>query len=307
MDRNDWADMTWRDLAQVRARLASGADPDVMKFGHLRPLDWAVEIGTPEVVAELAGRVRDVDAEHEGRTALWTAVFENRPDNARALVEAGADPWRSMMAGWSPRRLSLAGPYPDLFAPSLAGLSPTKTAMVAEAPRLIGALGDVDVLGLSLACVAGVTAAEAARRLEAPLVEAPPEHHAFEDPDELVLGATDVPGGCVIVQPCGNGASRPGVTKTLSAGTVCYAMYANPKSGNQGRVTRDGVVEGWDLHPGGDVGAGDTAEEVLLAYLYQGRAAAYCFAYAGLRPVDSRAVTGPADLWFELPARDYWR
>ncbi|MEU4225195.1 hypothetical protein AB0F17_12925 [Nonomuraea sp. NPDC026600] len=31
------------------------------------------------------------------------AVFEGRVDNARALVSAGADPWRLMMGGWSPR------------------------------------------------------------------------------------------------------------------------------------------------------------------------------------------------------------
>jgi hypothetical protein len=33
---------------------------------------------------------------------------------------------------------------------------------------------------------------------------------------------------------------------------------------------------------------------------------AYCFAYAGLRPVDTRAVSGPPDVWLRLPDRDYW-
>ncbi|QIJ60869.1 hypothetical protein [Streptomyces sp. JB150] len=39
----------------------------------------------------------------------------DRPDNARALVEAGADPWRRLIGGWSPGRLALAGPTPDPF------------------------------------------------------------------------------------------------------------------------------------------------------------------------------------------------
>jgi hypothetical protein len=33
-----------------------------------------------------------VDALENGATALWEAIMENRPDNARALVAAGADP-----------------------------------------------------------------------------------------------------------------------------------------------------------------------------------------------------------------------
>ncbi|MFG2246732.1 ankyrin repeat domain-containing protein [Spirillospora sp. NPDC048823] len=308
MDTNEWANTTWRDPAQVRAHLEAGADPDALIFGYQRPLDFAVERGTPEVVAELARHVRDVDAEHQGRTALWRAVFDKRPDNARALVEAGADPWRPMMAGWSPGRLALAGPHPDLFSPLCAELSAAEAAAVAEAPRLIRALSDIYYDGFNLACVADITTDEAARRLEAATVEAPEygEDEVFGDYDDSVVGAIDVPGGCVIVQPWAYGASMPGVSKALSTGTVCYAMYANPKSGNQGSVARDGVLEGWDLHPGGWAGADDTAEEVLLTYLYQNQAEAFCFAYAGLRPTDSRAIIGPADMWLQLPERDYW-
>ncbi|TDE28955.1 ankyrin repeat domain-containing protein [Actinomadura sp. 6K520] len=309
MDTNEWANVRWDDLAQVRARLEAGADPDVVIFGYQRPLDFAAESGTQEVVAELARHVRDVDAQHLGQSALWRAVFENRPDNARALVEAGAAPWRPVMAGWSPGRLSLAGPHPDLFAPARAELSAAEAAAAAEAPRLIQALGDLDHDGSSLACVAGITAAEAARRLQAPIVQAPTqdeEDGLFDDADKSIVGATDVPGGCVIVQPWAYGASMPGMTKALSAGTVCYAMYANPKSGNQGSIGRDGVLEGWDLHPGGWAGANHTADEVLLAYLYLHKAVAFCFAYAGLRPTDTRSITGPFDMWLELPDRDWW-
>ncbi|MFI9155275.1 hypothetical protein [Streptomyces sp. NPDC053367] len=59
----------------------------------------------------------------------------------------------------------------------------------------------------------------------------------------------------------------PGVLERLSAGTVCYGLYASPKSGDQGSITRDGVGERWDLHPGGAPGPGDSSEEALAAFL----------------------------------------
>jgi hypothetical protein len=92
----------------------------------------------------------------------------------------------------------------------------------------------------------------------------------------------------------------------LSAGTVAYGMYANPKSGNQGRLHRDGGTIAWDLHPGGDPSANDSKSDVLLAHLYAHHAVAYCCAYVGLRPEDAKAFTDP-DQWLLLPDRDYWR
>ncbi|MFF1356179.1 ankyrin repeat domain-containing protein [Streptomyces sp. NPDC058297] len=85
-----WAD--WKDADSIRRRLDQGADPEVCGGG--RPLHRAAAFGSPEVVAELARRVRDVDALDDGTAALWEAVMENRPDTARALAAAGADPWR---------------------------------------------------------------------------------------------------------------------------------------------------------------------------------------------------------------------
>lgn len=319
-DESEWSTMGWRswpDLAAVRARLAAGADPNAELPGRGRPLHMAAEWGSADVVAELAGLVDDVDAEYDGRTALWIAVLADKPDNARALVAAGADPWRPMMAGWSPGRLSLASRTPDLFStrPGAVGLSPEESTAVTEAHRLIDALGDVPCEGLSLSCVGGIDVAEAVRRLNATVIHhGDPESMAedwWNDPlsDEAVLtvGVTDVPGGCVVSQPWAFGASTPGVSRRLSVGTVCSAMYANPKSGNQGSIVRDGVVEGWDLHPGGGWPASDDpAEEVLRTYLYRGKAVAYCCAYVGLQPRDARAFTGPPDLWVRLPPGDYW-
>lgn len=129
----------------------------------------------------------------------------------------------------------------------------------------------------------------------------------LEDPNDesviLTMWATDVPGGCVIAQPWGYGPQMPGVTKALSAGTTCYGMYANPASGNQGSIVRDGEVVGWDPSPGGEPGEDG---DVLLSYPYQHKALAFCLAHVGLRPVDNRAVVGPPDVWIRLPEGDYW-
>ncbi|MEV4248537.1 ankyrin repeat domain-containing protein [Streptosporangium canum] len=318
-DGSGWSDIGWNDwtdLGLIRARLDAGADPDSGVHFHVRPLHAAVERGSPDVVAELARRVDDVDAEQDGRTALWEAVFNNRPENARALAAAGADPWRPMMNGWSPGRLSLATPTPGLFTLPIGelGLSTTEAAAVAEAKRLITALGDFSYEGLSLACVAGISAAEAAQRLGAVPADDDDIEEIMDDPfsdfdDSLtVVGVTDVPGGCVVSQPWGYTAYTPGVTKRLSAGTVCYALNANAKSGNQGSVTRDGDIKAWDTHPGGgSVSADESAEEILATYLYRYKAVAYSCARAGLRLTDARAITLQPDMWLRLPERDWWK
>jgi hypothetical protein len=252
--------------------------------------------------------------------ALWEAVVWDKPDDARELAAAGVDPWRPVMVGWSPGRLSLAGPTPDLFEvpDGERGLSEAERAAVRESRRLLAALGDLYCEGTGLACVGGIDADEAARRLEA----TPRDHEEFEElladrsafdweANVGVMGLTTVPGGCVVTQPWGFAPSMPGVQTRLSAGTLCYGLFANPKSGDQGSITRDGVIEGWDLlvggglHPDDDEPA-DTPEDVLAAYLYRLNAVAYACAYAGLRLTDARAVTGPPELWVSV-AEAVWK
>lgn len=294
---------SWTDLGEVRARLDEGADPNV-GFLYDPPLHAAAEHGSAEVVAELARRVNDVDALSYGRTALWRAVAAHRPDNVRVLVAAGADPLLDMMSGWSPARLSLTSPAPELPDAGLS-LTQEEIATVEESRRLIAALGDPYYEGLGIACVSGIDVAEAVRRLDAEVVEGDYEEmrdYPFDPTVVHTMWATDVPGGCVLAQPWGYSPQMSGVTKALSAGTTCYGMYANPKSGNQGSIIRDGEIIGWDLHPGGEP---DEDGDVLLASLYTGHALAYCFAYAGLRPADNRSVTGPPDVWIRIPDRDY--
>ncbi|MEV0195082.1 ankyrin repeat domain-containing protein [Nonomuraea sp. NPDC050691] len=303
-----WDD--WKDVQAVRARLAAGADPHSGVYYHGTPLIAAAQIGSPEVITELCRHVDDVDAEHKGRTPLWEAVFNHRADNARALVAAGADPWRPMMNGWSPGRLALAGPTPDLFPvpPGEPGLSETEASAAAEARRLVAALGAFDSDGLGLACVAGISAAEATRRLGAVPADEEKVEELLEDPfcdldgGLAIVGVTDVPGGCVVTQPWGYTPSDPGVIQRLSAGTVCYGLFDNPKSGNQGSSARDGVIEEWDTHPGGgSASPEESPEEILFAFLYHRHAIADRCAAAGLHLSDARAIIGPPDAWLRLP------
>ncbi|MFD9903012.1 ankyrin repeat domain-containing protein [Streptomyces sp. NPDC059063] len=308
-----WDD--WEDLGAIRRRLDQGADPEA--WHSSRPLHQAAERGSAEVVAELVRRVADVDAlDYEyfecGVTALWVAVMSRQPGNARALVAAGADPWREVIGGWSPGRLSLAGPTPDLFTvPPDQRLTDTERAAAEEAVRLIGALGRFHYEGTGLACVSGIDTAEAVRRLEATPVPDEDIADLLENPYDVdermqIVGVTSVPGGCVVTQPWGYAPEMPGVLTRLSAGTVCYGLYANAKSGNQGSIARDGSIIGSDLHPGGGPDEDDTSEEVLASYLYQHNAVAFACAFAGLRLPDARAVVGAPDLWVQLPQRNYW-
>ncbi|MCF3106936.1 ankyrin repeat domain-containing protein [Streptomyces roseoverticillatus] len=255
----------------------------------------------------------------DGTAALWETLWDDQPDIACDLAAAGADPCKPVLGGWSPGRLSLAGPAPELFAmpEGQPGLSESERAAVQEAGRLLAALGDRYCEGLGLACVADIDAAEAIRRLEATPVEGSRLDALQEDPlaghdmdeDMRIVGVTTVPGGCIVTQPWGYAPQMPGVKERVSIGTACYGLYVNPKSGNQGSIARDGVVEDWDLHPGGDPDPDDTPtpEEVLRSYLYRHNAVAYACAWAGLRPVDARAVYGTPDVWVDLPQRDYWK
>ncbi|MFG3351658.1 ankyrin repeat domain-containing protein [Streptomyces sp. NPDC048001] len=225
---------------------------------------------------------------------------------------------RSRCTSRWPGRLSLAGPTPELFAvPEGVSLSDTERAAAQEAHRLTTASGEFYYDGTGLACVAGIDAAEAVRRLQAPpvadgelldvLTELLEDPYAYDMDESLhIVGVTSVPGGCVVTQPWGYAPQMPGVLARLSAGTLCYGLYANPKSGNQGSIARHGTIEDSDLHPGGGPDENDTAEQVLASYLYQHNAVAYACAFVGLRPTDRRAVTGPPDVWVELPRRDYW-
>jgi hypothetical protein len=179
--------------------------------------------------------------------------------------------------------------------------------------------------GVGLLAVARVDAAEVIRRLGGTVmtedellahydveVEEDPEPGDEDDwrwveemDDLLLVGVTDVAGGCVLFQPRGYQPQTAVVGRLASVGTVAYGLYANPKSGSQGSIYRDGQLVGGDLCPGGAAWESDTSELVLLSHLYRFRVPEYVCGFVGLRPGDARCVTGPPDRWFLLPDRNY--
>ncbi|WP_367132658.1 MULTISPECIES: ankyrin repeat domain-containing protein [Streptomyces] len=311
--QEDGRDSTDRHIdVEMRERLSTGSTPEAT--GGSRLVHQVVrQPGDDE--EEFAWYFEDEPV--DGTPGLWQVLMDDQPEFAEEVLAAGADPWQPVLGGWSPGRLSLAGPTPGLFAvpEGQRRLSAAERAAVLGAERLRAALADSHHEGLGLACVAGIDAQEAIRRLDATAVqgsrlqalqEDAVAGHSF-DGDLRIIGVTTVPGGCIITQPWGYTPTTTVVQERLSAGTCCYGLYANAKSGNQGTLTRDGAIEGGDLHPGGGPNPFDTvtSEDVLLAYLYRDHPVAHACAWVGLRPTDARAITGQPDAWVELPEGDY--
>jgi hypothetical protein len=278
------------------------------------PLHDAATFAPLGTVRQRIRQSNDVDALWQGRTALWEAVMLRRDKVALALVQAGADPWRVMIGGWSPGRLNLAGPKPALFGepPDGVDLSPQEQATVEESRRLIAAIGSPEYDGCSFAFIAGIDAAEVRRRLNAErvddaqaeaftaaLLEGPWDAEAWNDG---IVGVTGVPGGSVVGQWWNHLASAPDVMSNLTAGTIGCSIFGHMASGTRGSTFRDGAVVGWDTTPGsGQTLPEDPPEEVLRTFLYQGHPIPYCCNYAGLHLTETRAFSGPPDLWLQLP------
>lgn len=260
------------------------------------------------MVFELASRARDIDALCEGRSALWNAVYHHRRDIALVLVEAGADLWRPMMDGWSPGRLSLAGPLDDLFeAPEGQVLTEQERAMAEAGPELAEVLSEIAYDGFSVACVADLTAVEVVQRLDVVEIIVVDGHPTWDELDfcgEMeIVGVTDVPGGCVIAQPWAYKADDFDVMRAVTPGTFAYGMYANPKSGSQGSIAEDGRLVKWDLHPGYDPYTDTTAREVLASFASRGSAIVHCLVYAGPCPDSTDCLECP-DAWLRLGSDD---
>jgi hypothetical protein len=247
--------LNWRDPAEVRRRLITGADPNARLFRlRVTPLHEAVTSEAPgEVVDVLVAHGADVDtADAEGATPLWEAVRWGNRSAAEALLRAGADPWRPAVAGRSPGRLGLDGPLADLFAglPGAPSISAEERDRQTRADALIASYeweGYWD--GLDLAFVADVDEDELIGRLGAeparcPLTDSPfvgmvedphadwaededggePEHSPMDFDFKAWVARRD--GGAVLI---GAAASSDSVCARLSTGTRLATVFFNPK------------------------------------------------------------------------------
>jgi ankyrin repeat protein len=96
--------------AEVRALLASGADPDAADLGGFTPLHFACQQGSLASAQLLIEAGVDVDRPDSfGNTPLFVAVFNSggRGDVIELLRSHGADPHRANHAGQSPIGLAM--------------------------------------------------------------------------------------------------------------------------------------------------------------------------------------------------------
>ncbi|MFF9222134.1 ankyrin repeat domain-containing protein [Streptomyces viridosporus] len=247
--------LNWRDPAEVRRRLVTGADPDARLFAlRVTPLHEAVTSEAPgDVVDVLVAHGADVDAaDAKGATPLWEAVRWGNRSAAEALLRAGADPWRPAIAGRSPGRLGLDGPLADLFAglPGAPSISVKERDRQTRADALIASYEWAGYwAGLDLAFVADVDEDELIRRLGAEparcpltdslflgMVEDPhadwaddeddgePEYSPMDFDFEAWVARRD--GGAVLI---GAAASSDSLCARMSVGTRLATVFFNPK------------------------------------------------------------------------------
>jgi hypothetical protein len=203
---------------------------------------------------------------------------------------------------------------PTLFGAPDSHLTAAEFAAITRARRLIGAVGDPEADGMSIAFLTHLDSAEAAGRLRARPIEVTDFAEWALDPwsqgmtDHEVAhtaGVSDVPGGCVLTQWAGFTAATPAVLTLLTPGISAYAMSTDPKNGTQGITFHHGHPTGFDLRPGsGWCDPEDTGPEVLRAYLYRDHPVAYCCDAAGLTPESPQPFTGPPAKLLRLPPID---
>lgn len=83
------------DLDTVQALLGGGASPNPPRseMVSMSPLDWAITMGTPDMVRLLVERGANVnEMDPHGHTPLHRAAMKGNFEAARILLEAGADP-----------------------------------------------------------------------------------------------------------------------------------------------------------------------------------------------------------------------
>lgn len=151
-----------KDRPEIVALLIDGgADVNAERGRHV--LHMAANHGTPEIIAVLLKRGAILDqATSYGETPLTVAMHEGRPENARALIEAGA-------------RLDLrVGKPPD---PSRSGKTALEIAAASRSGKIreLAIHPDRDPIGHVLQ---GISAGESIKCLDAWYCEHRPDEHA---------------------------------------------------------------------------------------------------------------------------------
>ncbi|MEV6757010.1 ankyrin repeat domain-containing protein [Streptomyces sp. NPDC051214] len=327
LPRPDWERMAygdWGDAAVVRARLHAGAPPNARVQGTT-PLHLAAEREAAEAVTALLSHGAGADShDEEEHTPLWYAACTVNEASVRALIAAGADVWTPQTGPWSPGRLlmttSLAGLVAEL--PGRVELPADEAAAFREADALIAACGEQELWteGLGLCFVRGLSEEELILRLSADPTRCPTAGleyapFALTDHDATLryVGVTSVagtPGGCVITQE-GYMPSDDTLLQAISADTVAYGIYFNPKGGTYGTLARNGEVvvrEEIGLPPG----ESDPSSHWHFRFWqrqhtfpHDANILAYAAASAGLRISNAQEALDRRSprRWVELPAR----
>lgn len=311
----------WRDPAEVEARLAEGADVNARLTGSSTPLHEAVLNEAPvEVVETLLAHGARVDArDASGATPLWLAVRYGHRDAVEALLRAGAAPWAPVVSGWSPGRYALDGPLADLFRglPGAPAITDAERLARQRANSLIHSyswVGDWFVYLSDVTFVAGLTEAEATRRLGADLDRCRPArspyHGLWDEPDpdtveegdeeeppghfDVYLGSHD--GGVCLL---GQGAATSAACRSLSEGTRLATVFLNEaKAICNVRCWEDGA-ERYSTDPV-DLARNDREEEWLYRFgdaahhsAYEARALALMSHHTGVGITEEWLLHGP--------------
>ncbi|MCT9933698.1 ankyrin repeat domain-containing protein [Planotetraspora sp. A-T 1434] len=102
------------DPEGIRRRLTAGGDPAYPRTLNEDLHEAACE-GVAEAIEVLVEYGADVESVELDETPLWVAVRRGHRDAVAALLRAGADPWRPVVANRSPGWIALTGPLGDLF------------------------------------------------------------------------------------------------------------------------------------------------------------------------------------------------
>lgn len=127
--------------------------------------------GEAEDIQALIEAGADVESVFLDETPLWLAVCRGFREGVILLLQAGADPWRPVVADRSAGAIAMTGPLTDLFAhlpgapdqdPDLQRRQAAVDALVARYDDELGPFGPV---GDGYALVAGIDEDDAIRRL----------------------------------------------------------------------------------------------------------------------------------------------